>query len=293
MLKEFFLQKDIPEVITLTNIINKSKKRIQSGDFNNHFLEFQEAEPLFDDLQKLAIKSNNESLANSKYLCKEYLRLFCLLSKYFRSLDEKQYRRSWDYLQDCLDTAYWIGQSTPTGTRYEIPILIDLLTAFESLYPFKMFGSAEMIISKSECSICGQPFQSLNCPHIKGHLYWGEVALEIVTEIRELQAVSLVEHPLDKRCVIEINDDERSEPEKFRLLDEFLNYKLQPLQLFSFEIHKSRRKNPDIVEVGRNDTCSCGSGKRFKECCEKKLYYKHLHYIIHTGDKIKLITDYT
>jgi hypothetical protein len=26
-----------------------------------------------------------------------------------------------------------------------------------------------------------------------------------------------------------------------------------------------------LVKVGRNDLCSCGSGKKFKKCCEAKL----------------------
>ena len=26
-----------------------------------------------------------------------------------------------------------------------------------------------------------------------------------------------------------------------------------------------------LVRVGRNDPCSCGSGKKFKKCCEAKL----------------------
>lgn len=26
-----------------------------------------------------------------------------------------------------------------------------------------------------------------------------------------------------------------------------------------------------LVKVGRNDPCSCGSGKKFKKCCEAKM----------------------
>lgn len=33
-------------------------------------------------------------------------------------------------------------------------------------------------------------------------------------------------------------------------------------------------KKPD---VGRNDPCPCGSGKKYKKCCEAKLAHKKFH----------------
>jgi uncharacterized protein YecA (UPF0149 family) len=30
---------------------------------------------------------------------------------------------------------------------------------------------------------------------------------------------------------------------------------------------KNMRKNPEYVDVGRNDPCPCGSGKKYKKCC--------------------------
>ena len=74
----------------------------------------------------------------------------------------------------------------------------------------------EYIVSKSHCSICGKSMQSLSCPHRKGKLYWGDFAIEMIDEIKELQAVCLVSHPEDKRCIIELQEDrDISEKEKF------------------------------------------------------------------------------
>ena len=70
--------------------------------------------------------------------------------------------------------------------------------------------------------------QSLACSHIKGNLYWGKPAIEHIDEIKTIQAVCLVSHPEDKRCIIEPSDDDRSESEKFKKLDEFL--KLEVMQ---------------------------------------------------------------
>lgn len=286
MLKYFFRYSDIPEVAQINDILFQKKLRLQGEDFSEPYRELQESESHFKSIKQYAIENNIEKLANAQYVANLYMKLLCQLSSYFKSLNEKEYRESWNILQDCLDSAFWIGQYTIIEHRYEISQFVDLLTGYESLYPFKVFASTEMIITKSECSICGKPFQSLDCPHIKGTLYWGEVAIENVTEIKELQAVAMVSHPLDKRCVMELSDDTRTKEEKFQLLNEFLEQPISAFQLFSIEIQKTRRQHLDIKIVGRNDKCSCGSRKKFKNCCGKDLYYEYHHHIIRLKEHI-------
>lgn len=286
MLKCFFCYSDIPEVAQINDILFSKKIRLQNEDFSEPYRERQESEPLFKLIKQYAIENNIEELANAQHVASQYLNLLCQLSSYFKSLKAKEYKESWNILQDCLDSAFWIGSYTVIENRYEIPQIVDLLTGYESLYPYNIFASTEMVITKSECSICGKPFQSLDCPHIKGHLYWGEIAIEKVTEIKEFQAVALVSHPLDKRCVMELSDDTRTKEEKFRLLNEFLEQKIPAFQLFSIEIQKTRRQRTDIEIVKRNDKCPCGSGKKFKNCCGQDLYYEYHHHIIHLRECI-------
>ena len=40
------------------------------------------------------------------------------------------------------------------------------------------------------------------------------------------------------------------------------------------------RERNDIIKVGRNHLCSCGSGIKFKKCCGKNLFYQHERNII-------------
>jgi hypothetical protein len=37
-------------------------------------------------------------------------------------------------------------------------------------------------------------------------------------------------------------------------------------------------------EVGRNDPCSCGSGKKYKKCCGAHAIGRHVAKVIPTGD---------
>ena len=95
-----------------------------------------------------------------------------------------------------------------------------------------------------------------SCPHIRGNLYYGEIATEVIDEIQEFQAVCLVSHPEDKRCVIELSDDNRSEEDKFAKLVKFLDLHLPPLQRFSVQSILETREREDITKVGRNQPCS-------------------------------------
>lgn len=288
MLDYFLKHKDLPQIQTICHNLNKLKQRIESKNYTSHFKEFKNCEPLFEEIRQIAIQDNDEKLANSQYVFKYYFLTFCELSSYFSHLSNGEYRKSWDILQNCLDAIYQVGRHSETNERLELNNIYNLLIEYEKLYPFKVFSSSELVIKKSHCSICGKSMQSLECSHIRNNLYWGEVATEIVDEIKELQAICLVKHPEDKRCVIMPTDDSKSEKENFCKLDEFLKYHLSLLQLFSLETKLELRKK-DIKMIGRNEKCSCGSGIKFKKCCGRNLYYKHENNIITQYQNIELI----
>lgn len=131
--------------------------------------------------------------------------------------------------------------------------------------------------------------QQISCPHICGNLYWGDLAYEVIEEIETLQAISLVSHPEDKRMIIELSNDTRTEEEKFEKLVRFLELGLPPLQLFTTRLQIEKRKIQTPQGVGRNTLCPCGSGKKYKKCCGEKLYYDHQNYIIAPERTLELI----
>ena len=221
---------------------------------------------------------------------RHYFKFFSTFASYHLSLIENRYKNSWDILQDCLDEAKIVGEFVDIKDRKEIPEIVAILLQYEKLYPYRVFASSEYIVSKSHCSICGKSMQSLSCPHRKGKLYWGDFAIEMIDEIKELQAVCLVSHPEDKRCIIELQEDrDIPEKEKFKKLDEFVKLKINPLQNFKIETKIEQRRDTKIQKANRNDLCPCGSGKKFKRCCINRMYYNHERNIISPLCKVQLI----
>jgi hypothetical protein len=289
MLRYFINYTSLEHVNVICQLLDQVKKRIERCDYSDGFQEYNTCKDLFDEVLEYAKQIGNEKLANAQYVFKQYFLLFCNLSTYFYMLQNKEYRGSWSKLQDCIDVAKFIGKFVEIGSRLEVPDIIDLLSNYESLYPYTVFASSEYIITRSHCSICGKSMQSLECQHISGNLYWGQVAIEIIDDIKEFQAVCLVSHPEDKRCILELSDDTRSELEKFKKIDQFLDLGQPFLQNFSVTTKIETRMREDINIVGRNDPCSCGSGLKFKKCCGKNLYYKHERNIVAPHNSIELL----
>ncbi len=116
-------------------------------------------------------------------------------------MHDGKYRESWDILQSSIDCIICVRRFTEDRSRYNLDLWDEHLRIFEKLYPFKTFSSIEMVIKYAKCSIYGRSIIDLECEHIPGNLYWGEIAYSIV-EDAELKAVAMVSHPLDKRCVM-------------------------------------------------------------------------------------------
>ncbi len=215
--------------------------------------------------------------------------MFGSLASYFDLLQKGNYRQSWDRLQDCLDEIYCVGQFVDINHRFELQFLKKLLKQYEKMYPYEIFVSSEFAVTKSECSICGKPMNSLLCPHIRGNLYWGEMAFENVLKIKEINSMALVSNPLDKRCIVELSDGDRTESEKFVILDKFCNEKVYGFQLFQIKHNKLLKHDESVKKQNANELCLCGSGKKFKKCCKSKMYYEHHQYQIFLEEKCKLV----
>lgn len=284
MLQYFYKYPNLNQIDLICKQLDSLKKRLLSNNFEDAFREFESCQLAFNEIDLFSKSINNEKLANSNYVFKCYFSLFCHLMLYFDSLQNTKYKDSWYLLQDCINDIHHIGRFTEE--RLEITSLLNLLSLYESLYPYKLFLSSEYIIEKSYCSICGKSMQRLDCNHIKGNLYWGKLAFERIEKIKELQAVSVVTHPKNKKCIFEPQNNNRTEVEKFQLLSNFLKIGVPFFQMFELKTHDIHK--PAKYTTKRNDRCPCGSGIKFKKCCGKELIVNYKYYKVEPRDKVQL-----
>lgn len=285
MLKHFFNQNANGYVSKAIELINLKKELLQSHNFANPYKEISEATCLFDLILQFAKQSNDEMLANAQYVGKKYLLLLCKIADYFQYYGNMEFRQSWCILQDCLDLIRLIGLHTEIQNRYDLTKIRELLNSYESLYPYKLFASSGLIVSESECSICKQPMNGAKCTHIKGQLYWGELAVEIITRVSKVDEVSIVENPADKRCTITSGNVD--EGKYFEVIRKFKDLNLDEFRIFSIEsVDETRYRRVDLP-ISRNARCPCNSGKKYKNCCGEDKPYPHQNIIVHLKDSVQ------
>ncbi|MGD1891079.1 MAG: hypothetical protein ACFB15_10860 [Cyclobacteriaceae bacterium] len=154
-----------------------------------------------NELEKVkseSIKRGNEKDANLilclqfsvKAIEKELLMLI--------NLKEDKMDEAWDCLVESQNLIQNVIKNHPLGGEYLLGYASRLKGYEKLLFPKMMFSSAGTIIKNSECSICNGEYSE--CDHIKGTFYMGKMCQRIIKEIDELEEISTVENPDDKRC---------------------------------------------------------------------------------------------
>lgn len=206
-------------------------------------------------------------------IIKQYYNCFSLLKKHC-------YKDAWIILEKI--EINFINIKFNEISYFDCPVLVYIekyVSMFQEIYPYKLFGSPEVVHKKVICSICGKtmiPFS--DCRHITGKVYEGEMCYGIVKDM-DFISVSIVTKPSQKYSVI---FDDIDNPGKYKVL-EYLIPKLK-----SEFIHWSYTKHIEYIpyknyNTQRNGPCPCGSGKKFKKCClinGKGIVYPHFEFIL-------------
>jgi len=217
--------------------------------------------------------SDPDDIPNDLYIFSRIVDFFRAYNGVWRDIHGGQFAASWTCLQDALDYLRAIKRfSNDSASAFDF--FESQVPEIEKLYPYKVFASIGAIIGRCECSICGADMNGGDCPHLMGELYRGKIAHDIVTSIEGLDHTALVTDPADKRCVVQIEDND----ERFRVVRYLSGLLTQgvlsPLHFRRAESSKRRTVNPDYREQPRNALCRCGSGRKHKKCCLSKKYFE-------------------
>lgn len=173
------------------------------------------------------------------------------------------YRQAWDRLQDTLDCVRLVHKFSDLRLRR----FAEQLPRLEEAFPYTLFGSIGAVYSRCECSLCGEDIDSPQCPHMRGELYRGQLAVAVVRECARVDHIGVVTEPEDKRCVVESTYTEAD----YWLLDTIAGDlslgKIKPSQFSHFTRATRILESGDPAPVDRNSRCPCGSGKKYKKCC--------------------------
>lgn len=230
---------------------------------------FSDGQDILQDLKGLIDSSKNDAVVesddyrNDLWVIERYIDFLAKYSHLWKSILDQRFSESWCLLQDSLDHL----RSIKRFSHIDINFFEDQLLELERTYPYNVFFSIGATVECFECSICGQDIDSQECPHVRGNLYGGVMAYAIAKNITQLDHVSMVAHPADKRCVVSYEDN----GEQFKLIryvSSLISSRRCRISDFGrLQFSKRLRPNPDYRKLQRNERCFCGSEKKFKHCC--------------------------
>ena len=241
------------------------------------------------EVERSKLTSTDDLILNDIYLLKEILLFHNSLISLWEDIYQKKYSSSWNHLQTCFDRLRNVNKFSLNNQKTkELDFFEKQLLIIEKLYPYNIFMSMGMEVSLYECSICGKNIDSFECEHDIGELYYGEMAVGIAKDITEINHISMVEHPMDKRCVVEYPDDGHQFKGLQFLNKQLISNQLTPITIYDADETPKKILNDNYIKLKRNEKCFCGSNKKFKKCCLNKEYTEEKHIELIVNHEFKL-----
>lgn len=223
------------------------------------------------EIKKECVRQNAEEGAKELWCLESTLKIQENYIDAFSKMKGGSFYEGWRLLEQCEIT---LGFLEPHFAMYFPEYTLDFIkekvSKFQSLFPYDLFMSPEILIHEKKCSICDQKVSIRNgCGHEKGEIYGGEMCVREVDRC-EFLGTALVKNPVQKYSVIFLSDPKTGKSEDHYNYDlvKYLIEKLNsPFDDWDMIWTKKLHPHSKFTHMGRDDKCPCGSDKEYKRCC--------------------------
>lgn len=222
-----------------------------------------------------AVASNNEAEANSFWIVETIASIQCEFRKAFSFMKASRFYNAWCTLEVCEIAARSLLRhyTITKNDAHRIGYIWTMVERWQSLFPYKIFISPELLKKSIKCSICNTNISLRNpCGHKKGGLYNGEQCNHIVTKC-DLLWMSLVTNPVQKYSVLFRESKENSAPQDhydYALVKLVSNRAESPFHEWHETCERRIHSVASLGNFARRNPCPCQSGLRFNRCCSSK-----------------------
>jgi len=248
-------------------------------DFLKNVRETERTESQLSDIRlamesarKNAVEVNDQAKAKETWAYRQILEIQRLYLKAYSQLKEYEFYRAWCTLEQC---ELAINQLCPhyeieDNDEFSICFIQIHVEKYQSIFPYKIFMSPEILEKEKKCNICGQTVSIRNpCGHEVGEIYNGEMCIRVVTDC-EFLGLAIVESPLQKYSVGFLVDPETGKSKdhyNYAVVKYLIDRLISPFDAWTPHHTKVRHPHSKFLGIGRNSKCPCGSGKKYKKCC--------------------------
>lgn len=240
---------------------------------------------LLDEIQLIKeeyVNENNQGEAKKLWCFQTIVSIHKDYNNAFNLLVQKKYYEAWCQLEKIEITFHSLKQHLQfNNNEYLLNFIEKTVRNLQIIYPYKLFGSSEIVKKKAKCGICGKPISiRTNCGHEVGEIYDGEMCYRIITEA-DVLGLALVENPENKYSVLFTKDSKTGkqiDQYNYNALDYLFEHIKSPYELWELKVTQKLKSHDHYKDIGRNDKCPCNSKLKYKNCCLKNEGVKYLHY---------------
>ncbi|WP_273367681.1 SEC-C metal-binding domain-containing protein [Alicyclobacillus herbarius] len=242
-------------------------------------------------LKKLAVLDSDESLAKKLWCYEQITKVYIDYLKAFEYMKHGKYYEAWCNLERVEITLHWLERHFDfSDERFPLRFIQVQVGHFQSLYPYKVFISPEMIILEKRCSICDSVISlRTSCGHLTGEIYRGEMRYVKITKM-EFLGMALVKNPVQKYSVVFTGDNGKNNYD-YSLVEQVARRLDSPFDRWTPTWTKKLYPHSVFRDIGRNELCPCGSGKKYKKCCLNKpgVMINHCHVTLDATPSFELL----
>ena len=231
-----------------------------------------QARALLADFKRTAVQVGDEITATLMWTREQALCAHLLYQQAFSQLKAYDYHGGWCTLERAEIALNSVRRhvNDQDWTELHLDFVATQVEQWQSLFPYTLFLSPEIIQHEKRCSICGATvgFRA-KCKHRKGQVYGGELCIHIVRRA-EIISISLVTKPVQKYSTLEPFElADGKDPGKTAYLA--VRYTIDRLQspYHSWRAHKGTRRHSHALYAAYKSSglCPCGGTKLYSECC--------------------------
>ena len=233
-----------------------------------------------------AIQRGDQTSAKEIWCFEEILAIQSYYLDAFTKLKGGQYYDAWTVLEQIEVALSSLDRHLRDHVdQYALEFIRTHCEGFQSLFPYRLFLSTEFIHKELKCNICNATIAIRNpCGHKVGEIYNGEQCIRIIVDL-ELLGASLVTTPRHKYAVVSGSGDLRvRDTHDYSLVRSVIAELPTPFHAWSCSWTTRRAPHSAFGEIGRNDPCPCGSGKKYKTCCLRESGVLRPHCDFWLGD---------
>lgn len=239
---------------------------------------------LLAEIKAQAVHEMNQEKAKACWCYETILTIQCAYLSAFEMMKAGSYYEAWCHLEKVEVGFAWLGEHFAWDDEsYALSFIETHVRLYQSLYPYRYFVSPAILHLESVCSVCGERVSvRAPCGHRVGEIYDGEMCSHMITKIEVLE-ISIVDRPAHKYAVLFTNneDSKRVDHHDYRLVAYVVSGLSSPFDEWSLTWSKIRHPHSYYEHVASTDSCPCGSGDMYVECCLQEEGVLRPHVDVH------------